>query len=54
MSTESPDVIGAGGHLELPVDAVLRNVQPYPPRDDLVMEDLTDDEEVGFWEAITR
>ena len=53
MSTESPDVVGPGEHLELPVETVLRNARPYPPRDDLVMNDLTDDEELGFWSAIT-
>ncbi|MGH9164907.1 MAG: hypothetical protein ACRDZW_05260 [Acidimicrobiales bacterium] len=40
-------------HGELPVDEVLRNAKPYPFRDELVNEDLTDEEEDAFWEAIT-
>lgn len=27
--------------------------RPYPPRDELVIEDLTDDEEEAFWVTIT-
>jgi len=42
-----------GGHLEEPVDEVLRKARPYPPRDELLLDDLTDDEDAAFWEAIS-
>ena len=53
MSTQPTDAGRAGVHRELPVDEVLRNARPYPPRGELVIEDLTDEEEEAFWEAIT-
>lgn len=53
VSTQPTDAGRAGEHRELPVDQVLRNARPYPPREELVIEDLTDEEEEAFWEAIT-
>ncbi len=53
MSTQPTSAGQAGEHLELPVDEVLRRAKPYPPREELVIEDLTDDQEDAFWEAIT-
>lgn len=53
MSTQPTNAGRTGQHLELPVDEVLRKAKPYPPRDELVIEDLTDEEEDAFWEAIT-
>ncbi len=35
------------------MEEVLRRARPYAPRDELVIEDLTDDEEEAFWVAIT-
>lgn len=53
MSTQPTNAGRRGEHREVPVDDVLRNAKPYPPRDELVIEDLTDDEEEAYWEAIT-
>lgn len=41
------------GHREEPVDEVLRKARPYPPRDELLLDDLTDDEDAAFWETIS-
>lgn len=55
MSNASVDPRTSGNDdLELPVEEVLRTAKPYPPRDELVLDDLTDDEEKAFWEAISR
>lgn len=53
MSTQPTSPASPGEHLELPVEEVLRRARPYPPREELVIEDLTDDEEDAFWVAIT-
>lgn len=53
MSTQPTDDGRRGEHLEVPADEVLRKARPYPPREELVIDDLTDDEEEAFWEAIT-
>ncbi len=49
-----PRASGSDNYLELPVEEVLRTAKPYPPREELVLDDLTDDEEKAFWEAISR
>lgn len=49
-----PRASRSDNHLELPVEEVLRRAKPYPPREELVIDDLTDDEEKAFWEAISR
>ncbi|HEX2064413.1 MAG TPA: hypothetical protein VHE80_08325 [Acidimicrobiales bacterium] len=54
MSTQPADAGHSPGHRELPVDEVLRNARPYPPRAELLIDDLTDEEEEAFWEAISR
>ena len=53
MSTQPTSDGRFGGHLEEPVDEVLRKAKPYPPRDELLLDDLTDDEEAAFWEALS-
>ncbi|MDQ6797284.1 MAG: hypothetical protein M3011_04535 [Actinomycetota bacterium] len=53
MSTQPTSAGQTGEHLELPVDEVLRRAKPYPPREELVIEGLTDDQEDAFWESIT-
>ncbi len=52
MSTQPTNAGGSGEHLEVPVEEVLRRAKPYPAREELLIDDLTDDEESGFWEAI--
>lgn len=42
-----------GSHLEESVEEVLRKARPYPPRDELLLDDLTDDEDAAFWETIS-
>ncbi len=53
MSTQPNDDGRRAQHLEVPADEVLRKARLYPPREELVIDDLTDDEEEAFWEAIT-
>lgn len=53
MSTQPTSDGRFGAHLEEPVDEVLRNARPYPPRDELLLDDLTDDEDAAFWETIS-
>lgn len=40
--------------LELSVEELLRRARPLPPRDETVIEDLTDEEAEAFFEAIKR
>ena len=39
-------------HLELPVDELLRRARPLPPRDQMVIDDLTEEEGEAFLAAI--
>jgi hypothetical protein len=38
--------------LELPVEELLRRGRPLPPHEEMVMEDLTDEEGLAFFEAV--
>ncbi|MGH9156683.1 MAG: hypothetical protein ACRD1K_12800 [Acidimicrobiales bacterium] len=44
----------AGEHLELPVEEQLARAKPWEPAEVPVLDDLSDDEEVAFLEAIFR
>lgn len=35
-------------------DEVLARAKPLPPFDEMVMEDLTEQESAGFWQAINE
>jgi len=37
--------------LELPVEELLRRARPLPPHDEMVIDDLTEEEGLAFWEA---
>jgi hypothetical protein len=39
-------------HLELPVEELLRRARPLPPRDEMMIEDLTEEEGEAFLAAI--
>ena len=39
-------------HLELPVEELMRRARPLPPRDEMVIEDLTGEEGEAFLAAI--
>jgi hypothetical protein len=52
MSTPSPKPGFPGAHLELPVDEQLRRARPWEPAEQPVLEDLTDEEEADFLNAI--
>ena len=55
MSTQpNDDDRRIGHHLELPVEEGLRRAKPLPPRDEMVIEGLTDQEEAAFWAAINE
>lgn len=38
--------------LELPVDELLRRGRPLPPHEEMVIEELTDEEGLAFFEAV--
>ncbi len=38
--------------LELPVEELLRRAQPLPPHDEMVIEDLTDEEGLAFFDVV--
>ena len=40
------------GHLELPVDELLRRARPLPPHEQMVIEDLDDEEGAAFLAAL--
>ncbi len=52
MSTPSPEPNFPAAHLELPVDEQLRRARPWEPAEQPVLENLTDEEEAGFLNAI--
>jgi hypothetical protein len=47
VSTDRADSTD-GQHLELPVEQLLRRARPLPPRNEMVIEDLTEEEGAGF------
>jgi hypothetical protein len=50
MTSES--VTPNSGHLELPVDELLRRARPLPPHEQMVIEDLDDEEGAAFLAAL--
>jgi hypothetical protein len=38
--------------VELPVEELLRRARPLPPRDEMVLQDLIEEEGVAFLEAV--
>ena len=52
MSTSSAEPVRPGEHLELPVKEQLARARRWEPADEPVIDDLTDDEERAFLEAI--
>jgi hypothetical protein len=50
MTTESvtPNI----GHLELPVEELLRRARPMPPHEQVLTEDLDDEEGAAFLSAL--
>jgi hypothetical protein len=53
MSTQPADP-PPGESLELSVEEVLRRARPLPPREEMVIDDLTDEEQEAFWAAINE
>ena len=51
MSTDRADNTDQH-HLELPVEELLRRARPLPPRAEMVIEDLTEEEGQAFLAAI--
>ncbi len=41
-------------HLELPVEDMLRRARPLPPRDEMVIDDIDEDEGRAFLAAIAE
>ncbi len=54
MTSHQPLEPTPGGHLELPVAEQLARARPWEPPAGPVLDDLTDEEEAEFVEAIAR
>jgi hypothetical protein len=54
MSTHVPDSPRRQQSLELPADELLRRARPLPPRDEMVIDDLTESEGDAFLAALAR
>ncbi len=52
MSTPSAEPARPGEHLELPVEEQLARARMWEPANEPVIDDLSDDEERAFLEAI--
>lgn len=57
MSQPHPAAAGGSESWDNPASAspadILRQARPLPPVEETVIDDLTEDEERAFWEAIT-
>jgi hypothetical protein len=54
MATQPADHGRRGASLQLPKEEILRRAKPLPPREQMVIEDLTDEEAAEFWAAINE
>lgn len=54
MSSHAHDAPRPQESLELPTDELLRRARPLPPRDEMVIDDLTEAEGEAFLAALTR
>lgn len=54
MSESTSEPRHSGFTFEKPVKAVLASARPLPNGDEMVIDDLTDDEERQFFEAIRQ
>ena len=54
MSTQPAEPHAPGEHLELPVEEQLVRAKPWIEVETPVLDDLTDEEETAFLEAISR
>jgi len=54
MSTHPAKPDDRAKSLEVPVDEALRRARPLPPREQMVIADLTADEDDAFWKALNR
>jgi hypothetical protein len=52
MSSEAIVPRNPDANLELPVEELLRRARPFPPRDEMAIDDLTDEEGEAFLAAI--
>ena len=48
----SEPVTPNAGHLELPVEELLRRARPMPPHEQMIIEDLDDEEGAAFLAAL--
>lgn len=53
MSTQPADP-PPGESLDLSVEEVLRRARPLSPPEEMVIDDLTDEEQEAFWAAINE
>lgn len=51
MATERADDL-ASEHHELSVEELLRRARPLPPREEMVIEDLSEEEAQAFFDAV--
>ena len=52
MSTQPNDPSGESD--QLTIEEVLRSARPFPAREDMVIDDLSEEEQEAFWAAITE
>lgn len=52
MSSEPVVPQSLSEHLELPVEELLRRARPLPPRNEMAIDDLSDEEAEAFLDAI--
>jgi hypothetical protein len=53
MSSRATDPV-PGQSLELPVEELLRRARPLPPHEEMVIDDLSEEEQEAFWTAINE
>ncbi len=56
MSGVSIDPVeqSGSGHLELPIEELLRRVRPLPPHEEMVIDELSEDEGAAFLAELAR
>lgn len=54
MSTHPVEPSAPGEHLELPAEEQLARAKPWAPAEEPVLDDLSEEEEAAFLEALSR
>jgi hypothetical protein len=54
MATEPHDQVRRGQPLQVSKEELLRRARPFEPLPEPLFEDLTDEEEEAFWNAVNE